>query len=257
MSVFTDTTPSNQTPAETVNEATPTTESFVNKLVETKGQNFSDPEVVAKSKLEADAFIANLEQQNSQLREDLSKQDYSKNLLDQLQQNKAADIAPVTDVGSTNNNNGNTIPDDGTKSLGGGDLNSLITEALAKRDQDSKVSSNLGLVDKKLDELYGTEAAKTIEAKGDELGLSKDYLREMAAESPAAFFALIGETAVKVNNPVTASTVNTAGAFNHVADRDANFYRKIRKENPSLYYSPKIQREQVADAERLGAKFGV
>jgi hypothetical protein len=254
MSVFTDPQANQPTPTETVGEVTPTTESFVNKLVETKGQNFLDPEVVAKSKLEADAFIANLEQQNSQLREDLSKQDYSKDLLTQLQQNKAAEIAPVP-AGESNNNNGNTIPDDGTKSLGGGDLDSLITEALAKRDLDSKTSSNLELVDKKLDELYGTEAAKTIEAKGNELGLSKERLQEMAAESPAAFFTLIGETAVKVDNPVTASTVNTAGAYNHTADRDYNHYSKIRRENPSLYYSPKVQREMVSDAERIGSKF--
>jgi hypothetical protein len=63
-------------------EATPTTESFVAKLVETRGENWSDPEMIAKGKIEADNHIAELERQIAEMREDLSKQDYSKSLLE-------------------------------------------------------------------------------------------------------------------------------------------------------------------------------
>jgi hypothetical protein len=254
MSAF-ETTPAVTTPANTepVVQTTPTTESFVNKLVETKGANFSDPEVIAKSKLEADAYIATLEEQTKELREDLGKQDYAKKLLDQLQ-TKATDIAPVK-TGESNTNNGNTNTDGVTKPLESGDIESLIKKALADKDVQSRTESNLSAVDAKLTELYGTEAKATIDKKGSELGLSVERLQAMAAESPKAFFALIGEEAPKMSNPVTQSTVNTSSAYTVTSERDANYYRKMRKDNPSEYYSPRVQQQQVDDLTRLGDKF--
>jgi len=60
-------------------------ESYLAKLVATKGENWKDPEVLAKGKLEADGYIKNLEDQLTQMREDLQKQDYAKTLLEELQ----------------------------------------------------------------------------------------------------------------------------------------------------------------------------
>jgi hypothetical protein len=254
LSVFTETQVTTPETTEASTGQTTTNESFVRKLIETKGENFNDPEVVAKSKLEADAFITNLERQNSELRSDLDKQDYSKKLLEQLE-NKATETTYVNPLES-NNNNGSTATGDETKApVSGDDLESLINEALTKRDATSKAQSNLESVDKKLNELYGTEANATIENKGAELGLSKERLQEMAAESPAAFFALIGEKVAQSVNPVSQSTVNTASAYNQTADRDYNYYSKIRKENPTAYFQPSTQRQMEQDATRLGSKF--
>ena len=92
MSVFTEGTATEQTtqPEQQTAETTTPQESFVAKLVEAKGENWKDPEVLAKGKLEADNYISELESQLAQMREDMSKQDYAKSLLDQLQ-DKAAD----------------------------------------------------------------------------------------------------------------------------------------------------------------------
>lgn len=253
MSVFTTTEGTNtQTPTTTPTGENQTTDSFVQKLVQAKGENFSDPEVIAKSKLEADTFIENLERQNKELREDLSKQEYAKTLLEQLQ-DKATKTTTVNPVEA---NTGSTVTEGDTKpTVSENDLESLISETLSKREKEAKELSNLQQVDKKLDELYGTEADGTIEKKAAELGLTKEYLKTMAADSPAAFFTLIGEEAPKVSNPVTQSTVNTAGVYNQTSERDYNYYSKIRRENPSAYYSPKVQREMTLDAERLKDKF--
>ena len=229
----------------TTEQTIPTNESFVNQLVKAKGDNFSDPEVVAKSKLEADAFISNLEKQNAELREDLGKQDYAKDLLTQLQ----------TPVVKTETLPINTNSDDSTKLLESGELESLIADTLTKREVEAKATSNLKVVDDKLEELFGTEAEKKVEAKAQELGLTKEYLKSMASESPQAFFSLIGEKVEKLVNPLTQSTVNTASVYNHVSDRDYAFYSKIRKENPRDYYSPKVQQAMLVDAQRLGDKF--
>ena len=56
--------------------------SYLQKIVEAKGDNWKDPEVLAKGKLEADGYIKNLEDQLSQMREDLKKQEYKTEVLE-------------------------------------------------------------------------------------------------------------------------------------------------------------------------------
>ena len=73
---------------------TPPQESFLQKLVEAKGENWRDPETLAKGKLEADGYIKTLEDQLNQMREDIKKQDYQAQILEQLQ-NKATDSTTV------------------------------------------------------------------------------------------------------------------------------------------------------------------
>lgn len=250
MGTFTDQSEPTNNAAEPI---APTNETFVNQLVKAKGDNFLDPEVVAKSKLEADAFITNLENQNAELREDLGKHNYAKDLLEQLQ-DKTTHVANVKPE-PTSIDPSNTSSDSSTKLLESGDLESLISDTLTKREAQVKTDANLLAVDSKLKELFGTEADKTVEAKAQELGLSMEHLKTMAAESPQAFFALIGERVEKIVNPVAQSTVNTGGVYNHVSDRDYGFYTKMRKENPRDYYSPKVQQAMVVDAQRLGDKF--
>jgi hypothetical protein len=40
------------------------------------------------------------------------------------------------------------------------------------------------------------------------------------------------------------------------AERDWSYYQKLRRENQSQYYTPKIQRQLMEDKKRLGDRFG-
>ncbi len=109
-------------------------DSFLGKLVETKGEQWSDPEVLAKGKLEADTYISNLESQLKELKEDLGKQDYAKSLLEQLQ-NRATDTTNVnTEVQSNNNNISGTEAGDTTPDLSESTLKSLVEQTLTERE---------------------------------------------------------------------------------------------------------------------------
>jgi len=135
MSVFTEGNVTEQaTQAEPqTTETTPPQESFVAKLVEAKGENWSNPEVLAKGKLEADTYIQQLETQLTQMREDLGKQDYAAKLLDQLQ-NKAADPTTAKPVMPNNNNDiGGTSEGNTNPSLSEEDLKSLVEQTLTAR----------------------------------------------------------------------------------------------------------------------------
>ena len=159
MDVFSESSQTNDTtqPEIQATESTQPQDSFVQKLVEAKGDNWKDPEVLAKGKIEADGYIKELEGQLSNMREDLSKQDYAKDLLEQLQ-NKAADptnaknAMPNNDTGGTSE--GNTNP-----SLSEEDLKSLVEQTLTQREADAVTKTNLQRVDEELDKSFGTNAA--------------------------------------------------------------------------------------------------
>lgn len=254
--VFTDsaaTAQTEQTTEQTTTETSPQ-ESFVQKLVEAKGENWKDPEVLAKGKLEADGYIKTLEDQLAQMREDMKKQDYQAQILEQLQ-NKATESTAVNN--GVPNNNGDINPQNTTASVDEETLKSLVEQTLTQREKDNTVQQNLSQVDKELESSFGTEAAATVQKKAQELGMSMDRLRDIAAESPSAFFTLIGQPQ-KTFSPMVQGSVRTEGVnMQASAERDWSYYQKLRRENRNLYYSPKVQQQMFQDKARLGEKFGI
>ena len=179
----------------------------------------------------------------------------AKDLLEQLQ-NKAADptnaknAMPNNDTGGTSE--GNTNP-----SLSEEDLKSLVERTLTERDKDSVVKQNLNLVNNEMEKSYGTDASTKIQNKAKELGLTLERMQEIAAESPTAFFNLIGEPK-KDFRPMVEGSVRTEGVNMQASnERDWSYYQNLRRDNRSLYYSPKIQRQLMEDKSRLGGKFGI
>ena len=260
MSVFdTDadqTTDSDQTTENAFSTEAQSQDSFLSRLVETKGEQWRDPEVLAKGKLEADTYISNLETQLKELKEDLGKQDYAKSLLEQLQ-NRATDTTNVnTGVQSKNNSGteaGNTTPD-----LSEDTLKSLVEQTLTEREKQNTVKQNLDSVNHQLEQMYGTEAKAEIEKKASTLGMSISRLQEIAAESPTAFFTLIGEQR-RSTQPMVTGTIRTEGVNmqSNSQERNWDYYQNLRRTNKNLYYSPKVQQSLLEDRKRLGDRFGI
>ncbi len=229
-------------------------EDWLAKVVEAKGESFKDVQVLAKSKLESDAYIKQLEEQAKALREEVAKQDYSAELLKQLQ-NKAPNptngnpVVPKDNNGSTNS--GETKPEVSEDAV-----KALVEKALAERQQESAAKENARVVQEALVEKYGTEAKAHVEGKARELGISYDKLEALALESPNAFLTLIGEPKVAPKT-IVSGTVNTQSlAQTNPNTRDWNYYQNIRRSNRSLYFSPAIQQQMFNDKLALGDKFG-
>ena len=108
-----------------------------------------------------------------------------------------------------------------------------------------------------MEKSYGTDASAKIQDKAKELGLTLERMQEIAAESPTAFFNLIGEPK-KNFKPMVEGSVRTEGVNMQASnERDWSYYQNLRRDNRSLYYSPKIQRQLIEDKNRLGGKFGI
>jgi len=256
MSVFTESSPTTDTtqPELQATQETKPVESYVTKLAEAKGDNWKDPEVLAKGKIEADSHIEQLERQLLEMKEDLGKQDYSKQLLEELQ-NKAAD--PTTaNTAMPNNNNGGTVQENTNSNVSEADLKSLVEKTLSERDRESVIKKNLSLVDQELENSFGTEALNRVKEKSKELGISMQRLQEVAAESPNAFFSLIGEPK-KDFKPMVQGSVRTESVnMQSSSERNWKYYQNLRRENRNLYYSPKVQQQILQDKQRLGEQFG-
>lgn len=255
MSVFdaAQTTGASQEPIQTAAEQQ---ESYLAKLVAARGENWKDPEVLAKGKLEADSYIKTLEEQLAQMRDDLGKQEYSKQLLDQLQ-GKATQPTSVNSV-AANNDNGGTNTDGNTQPQVSEDtLKSLVEQTLTAREQENTVKQNIAIVDQELEARYGTEAPAVIKQKAQELGLTVQRLQELAAESPTAFFNLVGDPK-KPFKPMVQGSIRTEGVnMQPNTDRNWDYYQKLRRDNKQLYYSPKVQQQLMQDKARLGDRFGI
>lgn len=253
--VFTEGTETAQTtqPEQTQEETSPQG-SFLSQLVEAKGENWKDPEVLAKGKIEADGYIQTLEGQLTQMREDLKKKEYQDEVLEQLQ--KKATESTAVNNGVPNNNNSNTEGENTTRNLSEEDLKSLVEQTLNQREADAVTKTNLQRVDEELDKTFGTNAEEVVKKKAEELGMSMDRLSEIASESPNAFFTLIGEPKPTFN-PMVNGSVRTEGVNMQVStDRNWQYYQKLRRENPNQYYEPKMQQQLLQDRMRLGDNFG-
>jgi len=253
--VFTEGTETTQTtqPEQTQEENSPQG-SFLSKLVEAKGENWKDPEVLAKGKIEADGYIQTLEGQLTQMREGLKKKEYQEEVLEQLQ--KKATESTAVNNGVPNNNNSNTEGENTTRNLSEEDLKSLVEQTLNQREADAVTKTNLQRVDEELDKSFGTNAEEVVKKKAEELGMSMERLSEIASESPNAFFTLIGEPKPTFN-PMVNGSVRTEGVNMQVStDRNWQYYQKLRRENPNQYYEPKMQQQLLQDRMRLGDNFG-
>ena len=244
-----------QNQGQVTNQTQPPTnqEDWIAKIVAAKGENFKDPQVLAKSKLEADTYITELERQLKEIREDQSKESYAQKLLETLQ-NKAP--APVNGNTAQPNkpDSANTV--DTKPDISEDVIKALVEQTLTQRDKESTASQNSALVQATLQEKYGTEAKNHVEKKAKELGLSMERISALAAESPNAFFTLIGEPK-KEFAPIVNGSINTQSVtMQSSQERNWQYYQKLRKENKATYYSPAIQQQLMQDKLRLGPRFG-
>lgn len=236
-------------------------EDWVNKIVKVKGENFKDPQVMAKSILHSTTHIEGLERQLEELRNDLSKQDYAKNLLDEVRKQSEQSPSGGEVSNGTSQTNSTTSTENGgtTREISEEMLKGLIETTLTNREAANTAKQNLKITDEKLTQLYGTEVGAKMQEVSQSLGMPKERLQDIAAESPTAFFKLLGEKVEPAKTSmINQGSVNTSTSFmdsNASSKRDRNYYKKLRQDNPKTYYDPKIQRQMFADVERLGDSF--
>lgn len=239
------------TGTETSEDKTTSSESsFLEKMVG-EGKKFKDIEALARGKFEADNHIREITTTLDELREELARQDYAKSLLEHL--DKGSDAGKESQPPLEKPSSSNTE----TTSQSASDLKALVEKVLTEKEKDRLYSQNVQTVTEEMERHFGDKSGQILRGKSQELGMSVEKLKEIAASSPTAFLQLIGINQSKKPTQATlpSSSVRSETFNPNSQDRDFEYYQKLRKENRSMYYTPKIQNMMIQDRERLGSRF--
>ena len=200
-----------------------------------EGKKFKTVEDLAIGKVQSDEFIEQLQTETAGLREDLGKRVSVEEAISNLKKS-----------GVNNDNGGDTSP----AQLSPDDIQSIVTKTLTETQTAQTYNKNLDVTSNLMTEKFGEKAAETLQNKAQSLNLSVQELKDIAGKSPDAFKELMGLTQKQTSGTPQSSggTVNTEliSSLNS-EDKDGwEYYEKLRKTNPTLYWKPATQNEMHA-----------
>lgn len=229
-------------------------ESYVAKLVETKGETWKDPEVIAKGKLESDKFIEDLKRQNEELRAQMKREEDLAELVATIKaqaQNKAPDsqASHQTEQDESQHTARSQEPEE---------IEALVERMFSEKEQKTTRQKNIEAVDAELTKKYGDNANSVVARAARELDMTVAEAQELAATKPRAFFRLMGlDQDHRPASGMVGNALNSAAGMRSKSNvRDNEYYRNLKKEiGANKFYSPKIQRQMADDRQALGSSF--
>lgn len=224
--------------------------SWVDKVVGDKGEQFRDPEALAKSLFNSNLHIKTLEEENAKFKERQVQEDFGKQLLEELRRQPPASGEPAAT--DTTNAGG---PTENTTQSGPEDIKKLVEEAIANREHTRTREQNIAETDKVMRERFGDQAQAELTKRAKELGVEVEYLADVAGKSPSAFLRMIGEAPQVQSNSTVDSTVNTATFSQGSGKRNWAYYKDLMKKDNKRYRSREIQDQMERDYAEQGSTF--
>ena len=200
-----------------------------------EGKKYTSQAELEKAYTNADAFIKQLQRENKEMREDLSKRQTAQEIIDQMKSNEQS-ATPSTQE--------QTNPEVSLDKI-----QEMVRQTITAQEKQNTASNNVQEAHSFMVEKYGEKAAEVTKQQAGRLGMSLDDLKNIAAQSPSAFKRLVGEevsqSTQQTNTYVEKSSVNTENfnADSSTPERVAQHYRDMRKSDPTRYYSSATQNE--------------
>lgn len=166
----------------------PESETKLEELVG-EGKKYKTLEDLAKSRVEADAFIDQLKSETATLREELARLTTKTNADDTLEKLMEA-------LKNKNNDPGSKTPEPVQPKDSGNQPGTLTSEDIVKimeaREQAQREVSNLNQSLAALKKVYGEKSDEVLNQKAVDLGVGRDEIEAIAKKSPSAFANLVG-----------------------------------------------------------------
>lgn len=224
-----------------------------NYLEELVGENkkFKDLEALARGKFESDNYIQILERRLDDMREDqlqLRQNSDSRATLEQL-------IEQVKQLNSTNPQADNINQQPTLKIT---DVEELVSTRISQHETSKIETENFRTVESKLKDRYGANYKDILKDQIRDLGLTPEYVNEMARKFPKAIIKTLGLDEAPRQNTFEGpprSNQRTDGFSPKVQKRTWSYYQKMRKENPTLYNNPQTAKQMQRDFVELGDDF--
>lgn len=210
---------------------------------------------LARAKAEADRFIEQLKQEQAGIRQELATRVTLEEFMDRMRSGQPDSQTPD----SRSNNQEDT--GGGDKPLTLADIERLVEERVSGREQKRTEEANLRTVQEELKKAYGDQYVSKLKETAQSLGMSEDYLGNLAKSAPKAFLKLVGvegqsRQAAAANGLFTPPAGDSRGSgFQPSADKTKSWYDNLRKTDPKTYWLPATQNQMHKDATRLQERF--
>lgn len=211
-----------------------------------------------------DTFIERLQEENREMRKDIGSRMAIEELYEKLQ---ASQDAKASERKGSNNERNEEPSSSATKqSPSVEDIASITRKIMMEETTKQKASRNLEETRSILTKAYGSNYVVELNKKVDELGLSRDFIDEVATRSPKALVSLLRlDTDDATRNRNLADTRNGAPPQGtrtkslteslKEGNRGKTFYDNVRRTNPKQYWSPAFQNEMHNTAIAMGSRF--
>lgn len=215
-----------------------------------EGKKYSTPQELAKAAVHKDQFIEQIKRENAEMREALSKRNNEEEFLSRIEK--------VVQPKSPEPQDTPVRRDDVKSAITPEDVEQIIEQREAKR----KREENLTSVMSKLQEVYGDQYKSRVQSQAQQLGVGTDFLTDVAAKNPQAFYKLLGldqqprKDDIFSPPPRTQVTTTTSSPS---SQKDYQYFQNLRREKgDSWYFSQRTQQEiwrAAKEAERQGKQF--
>lgn len=214
-----------------------------------EGKKFKTVDDLAKGKLEADRYIEQLTTEQKELRQAYSELESKlkagqtvEEVLKKMQDSRGSEDG---------NQPGNTIAPE--------DILKLVDERLSKRkSEETKYANQIEAQAAVLKHFNNNEqkAREFVQQEAKRLGMNPDELRDIGAQSPAAFTRLLGLSQPRAQGPNFQSEVNTESQdYGSGGTRNEVYYRELRQKLGHKFWEPNIQQQRMRDRQALGERY--
>jgi hypothetical protein len=221
-----------------------------------EGKKYKDLSAAAKALLEKDRFIERLKAENAEVRASLQGEEKMDAFLEKLRaaQNSGTASNSVTNQGEPSTNQNQSNNQTPSKALTVEEVQKLMED----RERTAAEQRNLESSIARVRDTFGANYKAVMTAKADELGMSQDYLLNLAKTQPKAFAKLIdADVAQQGRGTTPTSSVNTAAlGGKRTGEKNNEYYKTLRKQiGDAKFFQPNIQNQLHKDAQRLGEAF--
>lgn len=201
-----------------------------------EGKKFSDPEALAKGKLEADNYIEQLKAQLAEVEAKVRGEENLEQMLAKIAEKQTPTKSdPVVEAHQPAKP---AMTDD--------DLAAKVRAMLEDKDRQTVITNNVNEVANRLIDVYGSETAANeyVRKRAQELGVSVEFLQDVAAKSPKAFYETVRVEAPSTSAGPTKGDANPQALQKHspgVKPNTYRWYQELRKDNPAMYNKLQLQ----------------
>jgi hypothetical protein len=207
---------------------------------------------IAKGKAEADMYVDHLKRLRDEDRQDISamREQYQagpkiQELINQMTQGR-------------NQSGDNHATQEQRPEVDINKIQDLINAQIKASKEADKESNNADMVERRLAEHYGPNYKAALKQQVETLGLTPDFVNDLARKHPQVLFRTLGLDGPRVKDdfqaPVSSSMRQDPFAP-QTNKRTWSYYQKMRKDNPTLYRDPKTVNQMFKDANELGQSF--